>query len=557
MNGAALLRQQALARSKVGDDAGAIRLFAQALSEYPGDARLANSAGNFHASAGRDAQALNLFDRALSIMPELHEAAINRAVVLTRLGRANKAAAALRDREASASSAPRYWTARGAAELAAEDFAAAAASYDHALRREPGNARALQGRGRASLEQGEARAVGDYERALAAAPGNPYLLLGYAQALHVKGNTTAALRITETLVAQLPGWVEGLELHARLRWARRDDGYFVDHYDRAAIVVRDPALYRSWAAMLTGVDRHTEAADILARARALWPDNAELQLAEAIAAGEAGDFARAATLFTHDGDDSTDWRVAHARHLLRLRDPAAAERLLQDVTAKRPGDIAAWSLIDLCWRLIGDSRHHWLHGQDGLIREVLLPIDGAERAAACELLMEWHQHVGRPIGQSVKHGSQTRGALFARAEPIIQTLRAASEAALLCYRAGLPPADVSHPLLRHRDEPWAFAGSWSILLDGAGYHAAHVHPRGVISSAAYLIVPSQVDDLGGPGWLEIGKPPPTQHLDLPALMEVKPREGWCAIFPSTLFHGTRPIAAGQRLTFAFDIAPKP
>jgi hypothetical protein len=35
---------------------------------------------------------------------------------------------------------------------------------------------------------------------------------------------------------------------------------------------------------------------------------------------------------------------------------------------------------------------------------------------------------------------------------------------------------------------------------------------------------------------------------------IQPRPGLLALFPSTLFHGTRPFRAGERLTAAFDVA---
>lgn len=553
---AAAIRQQALARAAAGDDAAAARLFEQGLAAFPGDAAFANSAGNFHARTGRPDLALALFDRALALRPDLHEAEINRAVVLPRLGRAGEAAAALRQREAALASAPRYWTTRAAAEVAQHDLAGAARSFDEALRREPGNARAARGRARMALERGEPDAVARHERALALAPGDPQLLRDYANALAGAGRADAALTISGELARQLPGWTEGLELHAALRFARGDDAGFVDHFTSAAANGNDPGLYRSWAAMLAGADLHAAAADVLADARALWPADLDLALEEAIAAGEAGDDARAMALLD-SGRQDPQWRIAEARQRLRQGDPAAAERLLSLALADAPGDVAGWALRDLCWRLLGDARHDWLHGQPGLIREVDLDLTGAQLSAVRDLLDRLHDRAGMPIGQSVKQGSQTRGALFERTEAEIAAVAATIGRALDTYRAALPPADPGHPLLRHRDGDLRITGSWSIRLDGVGHHAAHIHPLGLLSSAAYLAVPAQVHDAHGPGCLELGRPPASLRLDLPPLATIVPREGRCALFPSTLFHGTRPIASGRRMTVAFDVTAAP
>jgi hypothetical protein len=35
---------------------------------------------------------------------------------------------------------------------------------------------------------------------------------------------------------------------------------------------------------------------------------------------------------------------------------------------------------------------------------------------------------------------------------------------------------------------------------------------------------------------------------------VEPKPGRLVLFPSTMWHGTRPFPAGERLTIAFDIA---
>lgn len=548
---AAALRSAALAAAARGDDDAAARGFTQAIAAYPGDAALLNSAGNFHAGAGRAAEALALFDRALGIDPVLGEAEINRAIVLTRLGRAAEAAADLIKRETALAAHPRYWTTRAAAESAAGDLHAAAVSYREQLRRDPCNRRALHGRARTALDRGDDDAVDLFDAALTETPGDPWLLHGLAQALEAAGDRAAALELSGRLATQLPQWIDALELHASLRWAAGDRANFCDHYAPAVTHHADGAAERSWAAMLAGIDAHAAAADILAKCRARIGSRDLLLLDEAVYRGEDGDDAGAEAIFAAGTPPTPEWWTAEARQALRTGRTKHAEALLEQVLAVRSDDVMAWSLRDLAWRVIGDPRHEWLHGEPTLVRECSLDLSDAALADAIATLDALHDKAAMPIGQSVKLGSQTRGGLFHRDEPAIRVVTHAIDRALRAYRQALPLADAAHPLLRARDRPWRIAGSWSIRLKGAGRHAPHVHPDGLLSSAAYFVIPG-----GEAGMLELGRPPANLRLDLPPLRTIVPRVGHCVLFPSTLFHGTRPIASDKRMTIAFDVAAR-
>ena len=75
---------------------------------------------------------------------------------------------------------------------------------------------------------------------------------------------------------------------------------------------------------------------------------------------------------------------------------------------------------------------------------------------------------------------------------------------------------------------------------------------GWLSSAFYVVLPP---DLGQnhAGWLTLGEPPAGQ-LDLPPHRMIEPRPGRLALFPSWMWHGTRPFTEGERITVAFDVA---
>ena len=231
--------------------------------------------------------------------------------------------------------------------------------------------------------------------------------------------------------------------------------------------------------------------------------------------------------------------------------------LLDRVERETPWSVAAWALRGLAWRLSGDERADWLYRPDTAIRAMELEGSKDLVPRAVEALRRLHARSALPLGQSRRGGTQTRGRLFDRTEPVFAELRTAIEQTVENYRLDLPPADSTHPLLRHRDRGFALAGSWSVRLTGGGdFHIAHIHPEGVISSALSLVVP---DDAAGPdkrGWLELGRPPPDLRLDIGPVETIQPLPGRLALFPSYLFHGTTPFGREERLTVAFDGVPR-
>jgi len=181
-----------------------------------------------------------------------------------------------------------------------------------------------------------------------------------------------------------------------------------------------------------------------------------------------------------------------------------------------------------------------------------LDLDPAALEQAVALLDRLHDDAAPPIGQSVMGGTQTRGGLFDRHEPILAAMQAAVLRTIERYRSGLPAFDPMHPLLRQRAQAWRVKGSWSVRLrSGGDRHATHIHPQGIVSSAMYLRLPA--DGNSDAGALELGRPPTDLRLDLPPTRTILPRIGHCALFPSTAYHGTTSFGAGDRLTVAFDV----
>jgi hypothetical protein len=243
-------------------------------------------------------------------------------------------------------------------------------------------------------------------------------------------------------------------------------------------------------------------------------------------------------------------RVRHALRTGRL-DEALSEI---ERWMGTPDMAPMWPYAASAWRLSGDPRVTWLEGAAELVRvtDITAHLPPLDRLRA--VIERLHQTNGEQLDQSVRGGTQTDGILLARIEPEIRALRIAIGEAIQAYIGDLPSSDTGHPTLNaRRDRRPRLTGSWSVRLRGGGHHANHTHPAGWLSSAFYLAVPEADGSEPEAGWLTFGEPPAELGLSLPAFRKIEPRPGQLALFPSTMWHGTRPFPAGERLTVAFDV----
>lgn len=542
-----ILHVRALALKQAGrlDDAQAA--FAGAQRADPGNPHILNNHANLLLQQGRLAEALPLYDAALRLMPSYRDAAFNRALCLQGLGRLPDALAAIDRLLTQGPGEPRLHSARGAILLGLGRMDDAALAFDTALAAGQPLPKALIGRARVALERGESSAVGRFRDAHRVTGDDPVIVLGLADALEADGDPEG-IAILADAVARHPDWIEGLERLAQMR-AEAGDEAFADHYQPALSNAADPAPVRlSLARMLSAADLHAEAAATLAP----LGDGDGIRILRAYYLGEAGDAGAALALIT--GTEGADAALIAARLAITSGDFGRADAALDGALADAPHSIAAWAHRELLWRVTGDDRAAWLSGQDGLVATRSLGLSGDEIAAVAALLRTLHRTRAFPIGQSLRGGTQTRGRLLLRQEPELRQLREALDAAIGDHVQSLPAVDPAHPLLKYRNQPFDIAGSWSVRLTAQGFHVSHIHPEGVLSSACYFNLPDGIaDDPERAGWLEIGRPPPALRLALGPLAVIAPAPGRLVLFPSYLYHGTRPFASGERLSVAFDV----
>ena len=172
-------------------------------------------------------------------------------------------------------------------------------------------------------------------------------------------------------------------------------------------------------------------------------------------------------------------------------------------------------------------------------------------AAALRQLHTFRTH---PVGQSLRHGTQTQVDLKSSADPAIRAFFVAIDGPIKRYMRRLGPGP--DPLRRRNTGAYRIAGCWSVQLAPDGYHAPHVHPEGWLSSACYIDLPAAVDAGGQEGWIGFGGPPYACVTPTPPEYFEKPEPGKLVLFPSYMWHGTVPFSGDEpRLTIAFDVVP--
>jgi tetratricopeptide (TPR) repeat protein len=392
-----------------------------------------------------------------------------------------------------------------------------------------------------------------YARALQLAGPDEDMICGLASTLLAEGQAGAAIAGLDRILAGSPHWARGHSLLSQLRWALGDRDDFARSF-KDALEARpaDTELRNRYVSALLDADLYDQALSAIGEGRAASGDSAAFDISEAIALDSIGRTKEAGALFAKlRGYSDAAVQLHYARHLIRRRLFSEAGEVIEPWLST-PSAADFWPYAEIVWRVCGDPRWKWLTGEGRFIgvydiADRLPPLD-----ELAETLRALHARSGQMLAQSVRGGTQTDGNLFHRVDPMIVAVREAILSTVAKHVAAFPERDPSHPLLAPIRTPIRFSGAWSVRLTGGGYHSNHIHSMGWISSALYIVLPDGRDDQEGA--LTIGEPPADLGLDLPPLQLIRPEPGRLTLFPSYMWHGTRPFGAGERMTIAFDVA---
>lgn len=408
-------------------------------------------------------------------------------------------------------------------------------------------------RARAALEAG-LPAAHLFAAAAPLAPKDGSILLGQAAALLAEGRAEEGIALLSGILAANPLWLDGHRSLAALAGQMGQDP--LASLEAALLrLPQSPELHHLTISLALQARDLPRAGAAAARAQAALGTQGWLSLMVAHIASESGALDEADGHFAALGppsDSNAAW--LQARHLIRRGDATRAAALLEPGLGQ-PGAHALWPYLALAWRMAGDPRADWLESDPRLVGVYDIGYSEADLAALADHLRTLHLAKAAPIDQSVRGGTQTDGNLLLRIEPAIRDLKARLLEIVSRHVAQLPPAEADHPTLLANRTPLRVAGSWSVRLENAGFHTDHVHPQGWFSSALYVALPETLGDGADShaGWLTLGEARDLAPR-LSPLRLIEPKPGRLVLFPSTMWHGTRPFPTGERLTVAFDIA---
>jgi len=512
-----------------GSEDEAEQAFRTALVTAPGFPPAIEGLGRLLLDGGRAAEAAALLSP-VTAAPDAPPALL--ALHAAALRGAGRSAEALPLAERAARARPRPPDADELLAAAQEDlgdFAAAEATTRLRLQAEPADAWAWSRLGRLQQARGEHEAAEQsFGRAVRLQPQDAALHLDLAESV----------------------WIRTGDLGRSL--ARLD----------AALRQRPTVTLFGTKVRLTGRAGLTAEAYAMA-AEAVAGDTANAGL-QRVAAAAAANAHRPETMLAHakaaqaarPDDPAAEILVAEA--LLRLGEAGAAAPRLERLLERDPVDQRALALLALAWRCGGDPRYAELHDYPRLVRAFDLerPPGWSSRegflADLSERLHALHRAAAPPLDQSLRGGTQTSHNLAVRRDPVLQALFAALAGPIEAYVQSLGPG--KDAVRRRATGAWRFATAWSVRLRPQGFHVSHIHPDGWLSSAFYVEAPEVVRAGDRQGWLQFGDPgfpmagrPEADHM-------VEPQPGRLVLFPSYMFHGTRPFGGSEpRMTVAFDV----
>ncbi|MBY5990844.1 tetratricopeptide repeat protein [Ferrimonas balearica] len=396
-----------------------------------------------------------------------------------------------------------------------------------------------------------------FERCLEKAPSHRHSLLGLAAVVGQQGERAQAQKLYRQLISKDALDIEAHDGLFQLGWLGGEADYFTD-YERACSAHPDSILVLHFAKKLIREGQLAEARTRLSRFLQAHPDHSDARVMLGHAVRELGEFDAALEILAGVTDaQHCEYLWEKAVTLLCLEQANQALECAQTLVDRYPTKQGYWALYGTCLKLAGkDEAYRALYDFDALVCCVQVSDDAATfNAGLLEELDAIHRSARAPIDQSLRTGSQTQGELFDTQGPQVQALKARIDPHIQGYFDALARKE-GHPLMGQTHHPHQYTGSWSVKLASGGHHVNHFHSEGSISACYYVVVPDAANR-EGQGWFQLGQPELSRWLKLEPDYCIKPAPGTMVIFPSYMWHGTRPVKeTAERITVAFDVSSR-
>lgn len=476
------------------DPAAALPLVARLLADAPDDADVLTVAGIAAQRSGALREAIRHFARAVAVEPDNPARLGNHAVALKQAGRYDEAIAALEQALALRPGAAVTLANLGSCLIAADRPAEAEAPLRAAVAADPGHAESWNNLGVALSRTNRLDAAdAAYRQALTIRSGYVEAALNRVDLLDRSGRESEAARIAADVLRAIPGHPRAANQLAAIRARAGDDAQAI-------------ALYRQ-ALDSNGLNHPVG-----------------VNLATALL--RAGAYAEA---------------LALCDRLLAELPSSTMPLALKCVALERLGDRAALDALMALDRFVAVVDIPAVAGFADMA-EFNLSLT-AELAAHPSLTFE-------PEGLVTRAGRQTDDMADDRT-PAIAALAAIAREQLAAHADRVTGSD--HPWIAARPDDWALT-LWGTILAPGGAVAPHIHAPNWLSGVYYPEFPPPLA-ASGEGCFAIG-PLPDQlgGGGTPAVFQ--PRAGRMILFPSFLWHCTRPFGgAAERMSLAFDLVP--
>ena len=164
--------------------------------------------------------------------------------------------------------------------------------------------------------------------------------------------------------------------------------------------------------------------------------------------------------------------------------------------------------------------------------------------------------IGQRKQSRLTSGIQSSGNLFKRKEPAFKQLHDALVNTINRYF--LRYQNEGNEFIRSFPKDVSFNSAWYVKMQSGGHLSSHIHETGWLSGAVYLEVPKDSGPDGQEGAIELssdGDEYPRLHDEFEKKV-ILPNVGDVIFFPSSVFHRTIPFSSNEeRICIAFDVNP--